>query len=113
MSQPFTLPNVWGSSRNTKGMRTHNRNRLVTCDICGEETANTKKHRATCLAPGPTKIPRDHKLCGVDGCDRMRPGSARTCYLHETIDDHAVETFDRLDRLTGTGKYKGRTEANA
>lgn len=104
----MTNPTPWTRTGppSRKELRQHGRERTP-CDICGRPftAGGLKRHRVVCLAPGAAKLSKGHRECGIDGCTRMRPISGDSCYLHEFIRD--VEAFDRLDRLTGTGRYKG------
>jgi len=53
------------------------------------------------------RIPMGHNLCGVDGCTRHKPKSARTCWRHEA---KSPEVLDLERRLLGAigGELSGK-----
>lgn len=105
MSQPIPLPSYWRTREGNPGSKgVVRRVRLITCNICQQETANIIEHRKSCKKP---RVDRDHDLCV---CGRKKALFGRACFQCSDIED--VDAFDRLDRLTGTGKYKVAPEAS-
>src|SRR5690348_1547155 len=76
-----------------------NRATCVRCEDCGRMVAatNMERHRESCQIQ--KKLPDGHRICGVDGCTRMKPAWAPTCWEHEQKD----AVFARLDAAIAGG----------
>jgi len=57
------------------------------------------------------KFPIGHALCGLNGCTRLKPKSARTCYGCEAKSDEMLELDRKLANITrGEKSGKARRE---
>lgn len=95
--------NVNGKRPTRSGLRAASAERVI-CDICGRTYARQgmAKHRPVCKGPILGKVPADHSRCGVDGCGRIKPKNARSCWKHEQKDD----VFASLDLAMSKDKQQ-------